>query len=75
MTVHKVTQRKVVVVGWDREAVQGSHVSLQVEGEEKRNTENDGQANLTFPNDYTGEVQVTVAGSRSGEESGTVTVE
>ena len=75
MTVSVVTQRKVVQVGWDTQVVRGSHASIQVGGEEKRNVDNDGKANLTFPNDFTGDVEVTIVGSRSGEETGTLTVE
>lgn len=74
MSVHVITQRKVVEVGWDQAVVLGSHASMQVEGEEKRSTENDGRANLTFPNDFTGEVVVTIAGSKSGIETGTIVV-
>jgi len=74
MTVHVITQRKVVEVGWDRNAILGSHASMQVEGEEKRNTENDGRANLTFPLDFTGSVVVTISGSKSGSETGTIVV-
>lgn len=74
MAVTKVIQRKVVQVGWDTDVVKGSHVSMQVGGEEKRNTDNDGKANLTFPNDFTGSIEVTIVGSRSGEETGTIEV-
>jgi hypothetical protein len=74
MTVHVITQRKVVEVGWDTKMVLGSHASMQVNDEEKRNVDNDGKANLTFPNDFVGSVDVTVSGSKSGSESGTVEV-
>lgn len=75
MTVHRIIQRKVVEVGWDRSVVLGTHASLQVEGEEKRDVENDGKANLTFPNDFTGSVEITVHGSKSGSETGTISVQ
>ena len=74
MTLHVISQRKVVEVGWDTAVVKGSHASMQVEGEEKRSVDNDGKANLTFPNDFEGSVEVTVQGSKTGSESGTVTV-
>ena len=75
MTVHKVTQRKVVEVGWDTDVVLGSHASMQVNDEEKRSVENDGKANLTFPNNFEGSIEVTINGSRKGSETGTIEVE
>lgn len=74
MSVHKISQRKVVEVGWDRTKVVGSHASMQVDDEEKRSVENDGKANLTFANDFTGSFTVTIKGSKSGSESGTLSV-
>jgi hypothetical protein len=74
MTVELKDTRKVAVIGWDREVVRGSTASLQVEGEEKRNVTNDGESNLFFPMDFTGTVQVTVSGSHSGEETGTLSI-
>ena len=66
--------RKVAVVAWDAEAVKGKQVSMQVAGQEKRTVDNDGEANLFFPLDYSGEVVVTIQGSKSGEESGSIQV-
>lgn len=74
MTLHVISQRKAVEIGWSTDKVKGSHVSLQAEGEEKRDTENDGKAVLFFPNDFTGAVSVNVKGSHSGEESGSISV-
>ena len=74
MTVELKDTRKVAVIGWDTEVVKGTHASLQVDEEEKRNVDNDGESNLFFPLDFTGEVEVMVAGSHSGEDSGTITV-
>lgn len=74
MTVHVVTQRKVVEVGWDRTVVKGTFASMQVDDEEKRSVENDGKANLTFPVDFEGSVEVTIRGSKTGSETGTITV-
>jgi hypothetical protein len=74
MTVTIKATRKVVVIGWDLDTVHGTHASIQVEGEEKRNTENDGSANLYFPTNYTGDVEITVAGSKEGTDSGTIKV-
>ena len=72
-------QRKVVVVGWDTEGegdtvIKGSHASMQVAGEEKRNVDNDGEANLYFPSEFEGEVDVTIKGSVSGEDTATLVV-
>ena len=74
MTVTLKTTRKVVVIGWDTEVVKGTHASIQITGEEKRNVDNDGDTNLFFPSDFSGDVEVTVSGSRSGEDNGTITV-
>lgn len=70
------TQRKTVNVHWSDKVV-GASVSIRVDDDEKREvrtTDNDGYATITFPADYTGDCKVTVKGSRSGGESGTVTV-
>lgn len=74
MTVELKHTRKVVVIGWDLDAVKGTSASIQVADEEKRNTGNDGRANLYFPSGFTGEVAITVAGSKSGTDSGTISV-
>jgi len=74
MAVTIKSTRKVVVIGWDLDEVHGTHASIQVKGEEKRNTENDGAANLYFPLNFTGDVEITVAGSKEGSDSGTIQV-
>ena len=74
MTVVLKSIRKVAVVGWDTEVVKGTHASMQVEGEEKRNVDNDGESNLFFPGSFTGDVDVTISGSKSGKETGTLSV-
>ena len=74
MTVELKDIRKVAVIGWDTEQVKGSHASLQVGDEEKRNVENDGESNLFFPLDYVGEVHVDIEGSKSGKDKGTISV-
>jgi hypothetical protein len=75
MAVEKKDTRKVVVIGWDLAVVKGTLASIQAEGEEKRNTQNDGVANIYFPLDWTGSVEITVAGSRSGQDTGTIEVD
>jgi hypothetical protein len=68
---------KVVEIKWDTEGedgVKGTTASLQVEGQEKRSVKNDGLSNLFFPNDFSGAVRVTVRGSRSGQDKGTIQV-
>jgi hypothetical protein len=74
MTVELKATRKVVVIGWDEDVVKGTHASIQIAGEEKRNVTNDGDTNLFFPAGFSGELEVTVAGSRSGEDRGTISV-
>lgn len=82
MTLVIKSVRKVVVVGWQHTGtsdwnIQGSHASISATGHdgierEVRNTENDGEANLYFPADYTGDVDITIKGSKSGEDSSTL---
>jgi spore coat protein CotH len=74
MTVELSDTRKVCVISWDTSVVQGKQASIQAAGEEKRTTENDGQGNVYFPLDWSGEVEITVAGSKSGEDHGTISV-
>jgi hypothetical protein len=74
MAVESRVTRKVVVIGWDTELVTGTHASIQVAGEEKRNVVNDGNANLYFPARFSGDIDVTVKGSKEGEDTGTITV-
>ena len=74
MTVELKHARKVVVIGWDTEAVKGASASIQVGDEEKRTAGNDGSANLYFPARFTGTIDVTVVGSKEGEDTGTIEV-
>jgi hypothetical protein len=79
MALH-FTQRKVLNVHWDTSVVKGLSVSIEaaaVEGDphkEVRNTANDGYAVLSYPANFEGESHIVVKGSRSGEESGSVTI-
>lgn len=66
--------RKVAVIAWNTEAVKGRQASIQVKDEEKRTVDNDGESNLFFPMGFIGEVHVTVEGSKSGMERGTISV-
>ncbi len=74
MAVQLKEIRKVAVIGWDTEAVKGKQASMQVKDEEKRTVDNDGESNLFFPMDFTGGVEVTVEGSKSGSDTGTISV-
>lgn len=74
MTVELKDTRKVAVIGWDTELVKGGNASIQVDDTEKRIVANDGESNLFFPLDYTGQIEVSVQGSESGEDTGTITV-
>jgi hypothetical protein len=75
MTVELKDTRKVAVIGWDTALVLGNDATLHAGGEEKRNVKNDGESNLFFPMDFVGDVEVTVVGSSSGEDTGTISVE
>ena len=74
MAVELIHTRKVCVITWDTDAVKGSHASIQAEDEEKRNVDNTGTTNVFFPMDYQGSVDITVVGSKSGSDSGTIEV-
>jgi hypothetical protein len=74
VTVELIDTRKVVVIGWDTGVVKGTHASIQAEGEEKRNVDNSGESNIFFPLDFSGEVKITVAGSKSGQDKGKIEV-
>ena len=74
MTVELRHTRKVCVIGWSLDEVKGSSASIQAGGEEKITTRNDGAANVYFPTDFAGEVDITVEGSKSGTDKGTISV-
>ena len=74
MAVTLVELRKVAVVKWDADIVKGKSASMQVQGQEKRTVDNDGESNLFFPMDYYGSVKVTIEGSKSGEDTGTLEI-
>lgn len=73
MAVELVDIRKVAVFSWG-EDIKGANASLQVDDEEKRTVKNDHESNLFFPLDHSGYVTVTVKGSSSGEETGTLNI-
>lgn len=74
MTVELKGTRKVAVISWDTSLVTGNQASIQLEGQEKRTVDNDGETNLFFPTDYSGSANVVVQGSHSGEDSGTIEI-
>lgn len=78
MTLHIQSTRKVVQLAWDKEKLQGSHVSVQVyedgEWKEKENYENDGNGNIYFGADFVGDVKVRVKGTKEGVEEATLHV-
>ena len=74
MAVELKTVRKVAVISWDTEVVLGNDAAIHVGDQEKRNVDNDGESNLFFPMDFEGDVEVTVVGSSSGEDTGTISV-
>lgn len=74
MTIHIISTRKAVEIGWDTSKIKGDQVSVQAAGQEVRTTKNDGKAVVTFPADFTGPSHITVRGSSTGEETGTIQV-
>ena len=74
MTVELKHTRKVCVITWDTGVVQGEQASIQAGGMERRTVKNDGESNVFFPMDHQGSVEVTVRGSESGEDTGTIEV-
>ena len=74
MAVEAKSVRKVVVSGWDNELAKGTHVSIHADGDEVRTGVNDGEANLYFPMDFEGDVDVEVRGSSEGSDVGTINV-
>ena len=90
MTVTLKSIHKAVVVQWHQFnehpsdvatdwTIQGAEASISVklhDGtiQEKRVVKNTGSANLFFPLNYSGSVTVTITGSHSGEETGTLSI-
>ncbi len=74
------TDRRGVEIKWDTSLVQGDTVTIKSTNQEDpdnpstRETKNDGFATVTFPADYEGSADVTVTGSDSGTDSGTISV-
>lgn len=79
--------RKVQEVGWNHSTAEdapawhivGDHASVQVRladatEQEVKDVPNHGKVDLFFPADYTGSVTVTVKGSKSGEETATLSI-
>jgi hypothetical protein len=74
-------KRMAVVLGYDTEVVEGKSISLQAsnseeggELEEKKEVENSGEVTIFYPFDYHGSSEILIRGSKSGEDSGTITV-
>ncbi len=74
------TDRRGVEIDWDTSLVQGDTVTIRCVNQEDpdnpstKETKNDGKATVTFPRDYEGSADVTVTGSDSGTDSGTISV-
>ena len=77
MAVTKNTQRTVVELAYDKAALKGKEISVEVGHDEAevRTSENDGLVNVTFPSGWKGSCDVTIRGSGGGEETGTVEVD
>lgn len=79
MSVSISTERKAVELMWDNVLVAGDKATIRCVNPDggdvsTRETENDGHATVTFPFDYTGTCNVTVTGSDSGTDTGTISV-
>lgn len=76
MTVTENMERIAVVINWDTNVVHGETAECQVnnpaEGDEFHTVKhflNDGEGWLSFPAGYTGECNVKMIGSDSGEDA------
>jgi hypothetical protein len=80
MTVEIDTTRKAINLSWDTTLVDGEQVDIRCVNPDNEDIStrdqvaNDGQAVVTFPSNYSGECQVSVTGSDSGEDTGTIQV-
>ncbi len=79
MTVSISFDRKAVELTWDSKLVQGDTVDIRCVNPDggdvsTREADNDGRATVTFPVNYKGACDVTVSGSESGEDTGTISV-
>lgn len=79
MSVAISFDRKAVELTWDNKLVVGDEVDIvciNPDGGDvsTRKAGNDGRATVTFPADYSGSCEVTVSGSESGEDTGTISV-
>ncbi len=79
MTVALSFDRKAVEITWDNVMVVGDSVHIACVNPDggdvsTRDTDNDGRATITFPSDYHGQCDITVTGSDSGTDNGSITV-
>ena len=80
MSVEVSLNRKVVVLTYDTDLVQGDMIEVRAENPESGDVgnraegNNDGEALLFYPKDFTGTNEVTITGSDGGEDSGTITI-
>ncbi len=79
MSVSVSHDRKAVELTWDSKLVVGDTADIRCVNPDDgdvstRTADNDGRATVTFPKDYSGSCEVTVTGSDSGEDSGTISV-
>ncbi len=79
MSVSVSFDRKAVELTWDSKLVVGDTATIRCVNPDggdvsTRKADNDGRATVTFPKDYSGDCDVTVSGSDSGEDTGTISV-
>jgi hypothetical protein len=66
--------KTTAVVGYDTNVIKGDHVTVSAANpatddqlQEKKNVDNDGKIELTFPEEYEGDCLVKLRGSTDGE--------
>ena len=80
MSVTLDTSRKVVVLKYDTDVVQGEMIEITAVNTEtgdvgqRAESNNDGEALLFYPVEWTGTNDVTISGSDGGEDTGTIEI-
>ncbi len=76
MALHTKSIHKAVVVGYDQTAIHGPHVAVIATDSDKqvKDAPNDGDVVVFFPASFTGTSNLTIKGSKDGEQTGTITV-
>lgn len=79
MSVEKHIQRKAVQITWDVTQVHGKWATVEGKEEhgfeEKLQVPNDGDALVTYGEDFVGESELRVTGSKGGTDEGIIHVD